>query len=135
MTNNKTELTNIERSVQIEKAFFCADALQDHDVWDIYEAAQDAHLDLGILISSGTYSILKNTAVDHNKESQQIRELIIALHDEWTEQVEAMDDANMDKFETLADELEAIFNTVYTRVTQEQKDYFNERGLQYGIIE
>ena len=129
MKNSNTELTNIERSVQIEQAFFCADALQDHDVWDIYEAAQDAHLDLGILIPSGTYAILKNTAVDHNKESRQIRELIIALHDEWTEQVEEMDDANMDRFMTLAHELEAIFNAVYTRVTQERKDFFNERGL------
>ena len=129
MKNSNTELTHRERLVQIEQAFFCADALQDHDVWDIYEAAQVAHLDLGILIPSGTYAILKNTAVDHNKESRQIRELIIALHDEWTEQVEEMDDANMDRFMTLAHELEAIFNAVYTRVTQERKDFFNERGL------
>ena len=116
MKNSNTELTYIERSVQIDQAFFCADDLQDHDVWDIYEAAQDAHLDLGILISSGTSSILKNTAVDHNKESRQIRELIIALHDEWAEQVEEMDDGTMDKFETLADELEIIFKAVYNRM-------------------
>ena len=128
MKNSKNELTQAERIVQIDQAFFCADDLQDHDVWDIYEAAQDAHLDLRTLILSGTSS-------DNIKESRQIRELIIALQDEWAEQVEAMEDANWDRFDTLADELEAIFNAVYTRVTQEQKDYFNERGLQYGIIE
>ena len=97
MKNSNNKLTHTERIVQIDQALFCAYDLQDHDVWDIYEAAQDAHLDL--------------------------------------RQVEEMDDANMDRFMTLAHELEAIFDAVYTRVTQEQKDYFNERGLQYGIIE
>ena len=128
MKNSNNKLTHTERIVQIDQALFCAYDLQDHDVWDIYESAQDAHLDLRTLIVSGTTS-------DDVKESQQIRELIIAIHDEWAEQVEEMDDANMDRFMTLAHELEAIFNAVYTRVTQERKDFFNERGLQYGIIE
>ena len=128
MKNNKTELTHIERIVQIDQAIFCADDLQDHGVLDIYEVTKEAKLDLRTLIVSGTTS-------DNIKESQQIRELIIALHDEWAEQVEEIEDANMSRFNDLADELEAIINAVYTRVTQEQKDYFNQRGLQYGIIE
>ena len=106
MKNSNTKLTHIERLVQIDKAFFCANALQDHDVWDIYKAAEDAHLNLRTLIVSGT-------TYDIFKESQQIRELIIALHDEWAEQIEMpYSKLNMSRFDNLANELEAIFSVI-----------------------
>jgi len=105
MKNSKNKLTAEETKKQKELALFCAYDLRDHGVWDIYEVAGESRLNLESLI---TYKFVD--------ESQQIRELIIAIHNEWVECVEDPDDGTMDKFETLADELEIIFKAVYTRM-------------------
>ena len=105
MKNSNTKLTHIERLVQIDKALFCAHDLYTHGVWDIYEVAEKSRLSLITLITS--------KFVD---ESQQIRELIIDLHNEWVECVEDPDDGNMKRFSILADELESVFKATEARM-------------------